>query len=127
MTVKFQNTSVSQVTMMRAVDEAMLSRLRVAVTTEYPVSIKGLLNNYQQIFQDTIKPEEFDCPEMDVFILKVSADYNVWKEFYDEKNNLMLKPTRVSSNVKCHLLAFYVVQTCKHIHSMPIHSFNISF
>ena len=84
--------------MKRPVDEAMLSRLRVAVTMEYPVSIKGLLNNYQQIFQDTIKPEEFDCPEMDVFILKVSADYNVWKEFYDEKNNLMLKPTRVSSS-----------------------------
>ena len=110
--------------MMRPVDEAMFSRLRVAVTMEYPVSIKGLLNNYQQIFQDTIKPEEFDCPEMDVFILKVSADYNVWKEFYDEKNNLMLKPTRVSSNVKCHLLAFYVVQICKHpLYARPFLSY----
>ena len=91
--------------------EAMVSRLSEVIMKEYPVSVTGLLNNYQLLFSQTIKPEEFDCSDMDSFVIKMSTEHNLWKVFY-KGNNLWVKPSRVSSsspdlNCSCSVVNIY--------------------
>ena len=79
--------------------EATLIKLRKAIMEEYPVTISKFLNNYVNMFQDTIKPEEFGCSTMDSFITKISIEKNIWKTSYiytENENKLVIKPTRVS-------------------------------
>lgn len=73
-----------------------MSRLSEVIMKEYPVSVTGLLNNYQLLFSQTIKPEEFDCSDMDSFVIKMSTEHNLWKVFY-KGNNLWVKPSRATA------------------------------
>ena len=75
----------------------MVARLREAIMKEYPVSVTGLLNNYNLLFHENIKPEEYDCSDMYNFITHVSSKYNIWKVLHED-NQLRIKPSRVSSN-----------------------------
>jgi len=77
----------------KPVEKLMLLRLRQAIMKQYPVNISDFLNNYVNMFQETIKPEEFGCPSMDRFINKMSVDYKIWSTFYKE-NQILIKPTR---------------------------------
>ena len=78
-----------------ALKEATLIRLSKAIMKEYPVTISEFLNNYNNMFQDTVKPEEFGCSTMDSFIAKVSIENNIWKTSFNE-NKLLIQPSRVS-------------------------------
>ena len=77
--------------------DVMVARLREAIMKEYPVSVTGLLNNYNLLFHENIKPEEYDCSDMYNFITHVSSKYNIWKVLLED-NQLRIKPSRVSSN-----------------------------
>ena len=75
----------------------MVARLREAIMKEYPVSVTGLLQNYNLLFHEKIKPEEYDYTDMNNFITQVSTEYNIWKVLHED-NQLKIKPSRVSSN-----------------------------
>ena len=76
--------------------EEMLSKLRKTILHKYPVTAEIFRANYQKLFQESIKPEEFGCQDMGLFAFKIKLEHGIWETSFKEGVGVLIKPTRVS-------------------------------
>ena len=87
------------------IGEDMLSRLRKTIMHKFPVTTEDFHTNYQTLFQDIIKPEEFGCQDMGLFVYKIELDHGIWQTKF-KNDQLVIKPTRVSSQYLVVIIVF---------------------
>ena len=81
------------------VEEEMMSKLRRTILHQYPVTAEDFGTNYQKLFQEIIKPEEFGCQDMGLFAYKLKLEYGIWETSFKKGVGVIIKPSRVSTAV----------------------------
>ena len=78
------------------IGEEMLSKLRKTILHKYPVTAEEFGANYQNLFKEIIKPQEFSCQDMGLFAYKIQLEHGILETSFKDGVGVIIKPSKVS-------------------------------
>ena len=77
------------------IGEELLVKLRETILHQFPVNSESLAVNYEKLHQDVLKPQQFGCQTLDLFVYRVQLEHGIWETKFRNRQ-LIIKPSKVS-------------------------------